>query len=314
MKRVRPLSAQPVVLAPVDNGAESGLRPQARDALLRLHRRVRNRGDEFEVYAHGEHLTLRTVPGVEPTPFSMFIANIVMPNSGDNFAIDAGAGGGILAIMLARLGVQSVVGVECSELACEVFRENVRRNGVAGQVEIVHGDIADYEPSRPADLVVANPPTLPEHEDLPTFVRGGGADGMAFLRVLLAHSVQWLYPHGSLQFVVSSVVDPNKLDELVIGHRWRLSARGNEPVPLRSFYGAAYGTRSDGSLLLPGEPTAGRLCNDNQEEIITVYHAHQQHRGGTTWPKAHATANVEEGRLFRRPLTPGRRGGRRHGA
>jgi methylase of polypeptide subunit release factors len=225
----------------------------------------------FKVYVQGECLVIQTARGVEPTPFSLFVANMVTPRRRDIVAIDAGAGSGILAIALARLGVQRVIGVERSALACEVFEHNVRGNGVESQVEIVHGDIADFEPDVPAHLVIANPPTIPEHPGLPDFVLGGGPDGMDFLRLLLARSVKWLSPRGLLQFVVSSLIEDQELAGLAAAHNWRLHAVGSELVPLRSFYKEAYGTRRDGGLQLPGGAQDGRVFHES--EIITVYRA-----------------------------------------
>jgi precorrin-6B methylase 2 len=221
-----------------------------------------------KVLVQGARLSILTIPGVEPTPFSLFVARTMRRPAEDGFAVDAGAGGGILAIALARMGVCEVVGVERSALACEVFQENVRRNGVGDRVRVVHGDIADYDPPHRVDLVVANPPTLPERGELPAFVQGGGADGMVFLETLLGSSKRWLEDDGSLQLVVSSLVDPARLAELM--RDWRLDATDTQLVRLRSFYRTAYGTGSDGSLRLPGDPS-GRVFR--HRERITVYRA-----------------------------------------
>jgi ribosomal protein L11 methyltransferase len=53
--------------------------------------------------------------------------------------LDVGAGSGILAIAAARLGAAVVVAIEADSLACEAMRENVERNGVEEQIEVVEG-------------------------------------------------------------------------------------------------------------------------------------------------------------------------------
>ncbi len=53
--------------------------------------------------------------------------------------LDVGAGSGILAIATARLGASAVTAIEADALACEALLENVERNGVAEQVEVVNG-------------------------------------------------------------------------------------------------------------------------------------------------------------------------------
>jgi methylase of polypeptide subunit release factors len=232
---------------------------------------------DFRVCVQGHWLSLKTEGGVEPTPFSLIVANLVVVHVTDRTAVDAGAGGGILAIALARLGLEHVVGIERDARACEVFAENLRRNDVVSRVQVVHGDIREYHPEAPVDLVVANPPTIPEHEGLPDFVRGGGPDGMTFLRLLLGHSGGWLTPDGSLQFVVSSLVEWRRLQQLASEYGWGLHARGSILVPIRSFYKTAYGTHSDGGLQLPGGRVDGRVFHES--EIVTVYHA-RRHREG----------------------------------
>jgi methylase of polypeptide subunit release factors len=219
-------------------------------------------------------LTIRTAKGIEPTPFSLFVANMIKLRPSDKVAIDAGAGSGILAIALARLGVPRVIGVERDVQACNIFRDNIRANGVESQVEIINGDIREYKPGRVASLVVANPPTIPEHPDLPTFVSGGGPNGMTFLRLLLDRSRGWLRSQGDLQFVVSSLVDQSELRTVAAGYGWNLTAQGSELVPLRAFYNLAYGLQANGRLQLPGaQADDGRVFHQN--EIITVYHARQ---------------------------------------
>lgn len=229
---------------------------------------------DLSVCVQGEWLSLRTTHGVEPTPFSLFVANMLAVGVSDRVAIDAGAGGGILSIALARLGVEEVTGIERSARACEVFAENLRLNDVRSRVQIAHGDIAEYDVTRRVDLVVANPPTIPEHDGLPEFVRGGGIDGMAFLRLLLARGRGWVTPSASLQVVVSSLVNWDGLTGLAVQHRWHLEGRGSVLVPIRSFYKTAYGTREDGTLRLPDGGADGRLFH--QSEIVTVYCGYQR--------------------------------------
>jgi ribosomal protein L11 methyltransferase len=69
--------------------------------------------------------------------------------------LDFGAGTAVLAILAARLGASQVDAVEIEGPACESARENVIRNGVAGQVQVIHGD-GHAIPGPTYDLVLAN--------------------------------------------------------------------------------------------------------------------------------------------------------------
>lgn len=69
--------------------------------------------------------------------------------------LDMGSGTGVLAIVAARLGAESVLAVEIDDMAEESVRENIALNGVADRVVSVCGDaraIAGEE----FDIVLAN--------------------------------------------------------------------------------------------------------------------------------------------------------------
>ncbi|MDI6710011.1 MAG: 50S ribosomal protein L11 methyltransferase [Bacillota bacterium] len=68
---------------------------------------------------------------------------------------DVGTGSGILAIAAAKLGAGEIRAVDEDPIAVRVARENVERNGAAGQVHVREGDLLNGLPG-PADLIVAN--------------------------------------------------------------------------------------------------------------------------------------------------------------
>jgi ribosomal protein L11 methyltransferase len=68
--------------------------------------------------------------------------------------LDLGTGSGILAIPAAMLGAE-VTGLDTSEVAVEVARENVAANGVTGRVSVARGSI-DAVAGQRFDLIFAN--------------------------------------------------------------------------------------------------------------------------------------------------------------
>ncbi|MCC7361024.1 MAG: 50S ribosomal protein L11 methyltransferase [Anaerolineales bacterium] len=76
--------------------------------------------------------------------------------------LDLGTGSGILAIAAAKLGAAHVLGVDIDDEAVRVAGENIVANGVAGQVRIGRGSLAEVLADqygaewRGAPLVVAN--------------------------------------------------------------------------------------------------------------------------------------------------------------
>ncbi len=69
--------------------------------------------------------------------------------------LDMGSGTGVLAIVAAKLGAESVLAVEIDEMAEESVRENIALNNVGDRVISVHGDAVAIE-GKEFDIVLAN--------------------------------------------------------------------------------------------------------------------------------------------------------------
>ncbi|TDC12754.1 methyltransferase domain-containing protein [Streptomyces sp. 8K308] len=79
--------------------------------------------------------------------------------------LDLGTGTGVLAAVLAGRGVRRVTATDHDPRAVACARENLARLGLAGRVTVHHADL--YPPHGRADLVVCNPPWLPERPNSP---------------------------------------------------------------------------------------------------------------------------------------------------
>ena len=69
--------------------------------------------------------------------------------------LDMGSGTGVLAIVAAKLGAESVLAVEIDDMAEESVRENIKLNGAADRVVSVCGDVSAIE-GKEFDIVLAN--------------------------------------------------------------------------------------------------------------------------------------------------------------
>ncbi|HOW38218.1 MAG TPA: peptide chain release factor N(5)-glutamine methyltransferase, partial [Bacillota bacterium] len=109
--------------------------------------------------------------------------------------VDVGTGSGILAITAAKeLPGLSVVATDISSAALAVARENARRLGV--EIEWLEGDMLQPLTGRKFDILVSNPPYIPESEAIPDIIRDnephvalfGGDDGLKFYRIILSEA------------------------------------------------------------------------------------------------------------------------------
>lgn len=124
--------------------------------------------------------------------------------------LDLGVGSGcILLSVLAERDDASGVGVDLSPKALAVARRNAEAVGVSGRASFVEGSWdAPLEGS--FDLVLSNPPYIPEHDvaGLAVDVRGydprmaltPGGDGLDPYRAILAAMPHWLKPGGCIGF------------------------------------------------------------------------------------------------------------------
>lgn len=125
--------------------------------------------------------------------------------SGADTVVDLCAGSGALAIALAHVqpGIR-VIAVERSDEALTY----TRRNAANTRVEVMQADIADplllAELDGMVDLVVANPPYIPDHVELepevvhhdPPSALFAGADGLAVIAPLVTAVARLLAPGG----------------------------------------------------------------------------------------------------------------------
>jgi release factor glutamine methyltransferase len=121
--------------------------------------------------------------------------------------LDLGVGSGaiILSVLAERPGARGL-GVDVSEEALAVARENAANLGLAGRLALLRGDWTEGLAEASFDLVVSNPPYIasdvletlePEVRDHePRLALEGGADGLMHYRRLAPEILRVLKPGG----------------------------------------------------------------------------------------------------------------------
>ncbi len=118
--------------------------------------------------------------------------------------LDVGTGPGAIAVTLALESKARVIATDISIAALRIAIENARQLGA--EVRYVACDLASVFADASFDLMVSNPPYVPERESLPREVRDhepavalfGGADGLAVYRRLIPEAARVLIPGGRL--------------------------------------------------------------------------------------------------------------------
>jgi len=144
-----------------------------------------------------------------------FIAELIADASIDAWlsdettrVLDLCTGNGSLAVLAALAWPEvQVDAIDLSPEALEVARINVERHGLQGRIRLLQGDGLAPAAGQKYDLILCNPPyvnsgsmaALPaEYRAEPELALAGGADGMDFVRRLLAEAPRHLSAHGVL--------------------------------------------------------------------------------------------------------------------
>ena len=159
-------------------------------------------------------LTFQVTPAVFiPRPETEGLVEETVRRVGDRAALiaDIGCGSGCVAISIASsLPRSRVYAIDISPAALAVARDNAVRNGVGSRVDFLQGDLLQpllsRDPSPVLDVVVSNPPYIPEVElqglqpeirDFePRVALAAGPDGLDVVRRLLPQAENLLAPSG----------------------------------------------------------------------------------------------------------------------
>lgn len=160
--------------------------------------------------AYFRTLILEVGPGVlVPRPESELLVEAVLQHienlPGPVSVIDLGAGSGALGLSLAIESDKArVIMVEKSPEALVWLRKNVA--ALAEDVRVVEADVAECLVGVKADVVIANPPYIPDAQELPRDVMAfephaalfGGNDGLHAPATFITAAARLLKPNGLL--------------------------------------------------------------------------------------------------------------------
>jgi release factor glutamine methyltransferase len=156
------------------------------------------------------HLEIKVGPGVlVPRPESELLVESVLTYieklSGAVSVVDLGSGSGALALAIATEAPHThVIAVEKSPEAIYWLKENV--SFIDEKVRILESDVATALDGVKCDVVIANPPYVPDSQELPRDVAEhepaialfGGADGMKAPRLFISTASRLLKEGGFL--------------------------------------------------------------------------------------------------------------------
>jgi release factor glutamine methyltransferase len=138
-----------------------------------------------------------------PRPETEHLIEAALPRARGKM-VDIGTGSGAIAVTLALETGAGVVATDISPAALEVAARNARQ--LNAPVAFIACDLGSALPSEVFDLVVSNPPYVPEGDTIQREVREheppvalyAGTDGLAIYRRLIPEAARLLKPRGWL--------------------------------------------------------------------------------------------------------------------
>ncbi len=161
--------------------------------------------------AFWSHQFITTQDTLDPRPESEQLVDLALQHAASQAhtgtVLDIGTGTGCLLLScLSELpDAWQGVGLDISAAAIKVAQQNAAVLDLHARTEWMECDIAAYEPCQYFDIILCNPPYIPEDEILPKEVLHdpesalfAGKDGLDIYRLLPAMLPRMLAPHGVL--------------------------------------------------------------------------------------------------------------------
>ena len=143
---------------------------------------------------------------------------------GDCEVLDAGAGSGLISLMLAQRSPKArITALEIDRGAVDDIIYNVEASPWPGRIEPVCGDFAGYVTESGFDLIVSNPPFFESELKSPVAERAGARHVASMgYRTLIGRASELLKPNGSLSMILPADTESDVIFEAEL-HRMRVS-------------------------------------------------------------------------------------------
>ncbi len=163
----------------------------------------------------------------EPREDSLLILKQIRHYAVGN-VLDMGTGTGILALEAARLAEQ-VYACDINEDALEFAREQAagRQN-----IKFVHSDLFSYfkENQMKFDLIIFNPPYLPDDARVKEIALDGGKKGYELIERFFADASEFLMPYGRILVVFSTLTGKEQIHGVIAEYGFNFQKLSEEEL------------------------------------------------------------------------------------
>ena len=166
----------------------------------------------------------------EPDDDSFLLVKQIKKLAKGKKVLDMGTGFGILAETALKSGAIDVLAVDINN---EVVNY-VKSKGIKAKLSDLFSSVDEK-----FDLIVFNPPYLPEDEledEETRRITTGGKNGYEILEKFIVDSKNYLNKNGKILIVFSSLTDKNKIDEVLKGNKYKFECLEKKKLFFEKLY------------------------------------------------------------------------------
>ncbi len=147
--------------------------------------------------------------------------------------LDMGTGTGIQALAAATKA-SGVIALDIDPEAVRFCRQKIKDS----KIEFYRSDLFEHLKSSNThfDLIIFNPPYLPEHPGAEDVALDGGKKGHELLERFLSQANSYLKKDGSILIVFSSYTNKEKVDEIIMHHCLKHEELDHEKLDFEDLY------------------------------------------------------------------------------
>lgn len=165
----------------------------------------------------------------KPREDSFLLAELVKKYAGGN-VLDMGTGIGIQAVTAAEKA-DSVLAVDINNKAIDYCRKNIKNRKIQFSVSDLFSDVKGK-----FDLVIFNPPYLPDDKRVRDVALDGGHKGYEIIERFLKSVGDYLKEDGKILLLFSSFTNKKKINELIKHNNLRFKEVGKQKLDFEELY------------------------------------------------------------------------------
>ncbi len=149
--------------------------------------------------------------------------------------LDMGTGSGIQALTaITNPNAQFVLAADADPEVVAALEHQIQNKKIR-KLQVVHSDLFSHIKGK-FNLIIFNPPYLPQDKDIEDAALYGGKKGWEISETFFKQASKHLFPDGKILFLFSSLTNKKKIDEILTSHLFQFQELEREKIAFEELY------------------------------------------------------------------------------